>query len=132
MSLTLSTLLTISVTVIAAIMVVVLIALIPVLFQIRRTAREGEKILETVRAQIVPLSRDLTIISHEVKGILQSIRRQVDTVEEGIDIVRGTAVRLREFEEEILSRIEGPLLELATLVRAVSRGIETFFHILRR
>jgi uncharacterized protein YoxC len=125
-------LLTISVTVIAAIMVVVLIALIPVLFQARRTAREGEKILETVRAQIVPLSHDLTIISHEVKGILRSIRRQVDTVEEGIDIVRGTAVRLREFEEEILSRIEGPLLELATLVRAVSRGIETFFDILRR
>jgi len=125
-------LLTISVTVIAAIMVVVLIALIPVLFQIRRTAREVEKISETVRAQIVPLSHDLTIISHEAKGILQSIRRQVDTVEEGIDIVRGTAVRLQEFEEEILSRIEEPLLELATLVRAVSRGIETFFHILRR
>jgi len=125
-------LLTISVTVIAAIMVVAVIALVPVLFQIRRTAREVEKILEAVRVQIAPLSHDLAIISHEVEGILQSIRRQVDKAEEGIDIARGTVVRLREFEEEILSRIEGPLLELATLVRAVSRGIETFFNILRR
>ena len=125
-------LLIISVTVIAAIMVVAVIALVPVLFQIRRTAREVEKILETARAQIAPLSHDLAIISHEVEGILQSIRRQVDKAEEGIDLARGTVVRLREFEEEILSRIEGPLLELATLVRAVSRGIETFFNILRR
>jgi uncharacterized protein YoxC len=124
--------LTISVTVIAAIMVAAVIALIPVLFQIRRTAREVEKILETARTQIVPLSHDLTIISHEVNGILQSIHRQVDRVEESIDTVRGTVVRLREFEEGVLSRIEGPLLELATLVRAVSRGIETFFSILRR
>jgi len=123
---------TISVTVIAAIMVIVLIALIPVLFQIRRTAREAEKILETARAQIVPLSHNLMVTSHEVNGILQSIHRQVDKVEESIDTVRGTVVRLREFEEEIISRIEKPLVELATLVRAVSRGIETFFTILRR
>ena len=124
--------LTISVTVIAAIMLAALIALIPVLFQIRRTAREVEKILETARTQIVPLSHDLTIISHEVNGILQSIHRQVDRVEDSIDTVRGTVVRLREFEEEILSRIERPLLELAALVGAVSRGIETFFSVLRR
>ena len=123
---------TISVTVIAAIMVIVLIALIPVLFQIRRTAREAEKILETARAQIVPLSHNLMVTSHEVNGILQSIHRQVDKMEESIDTVRGTVVRLREFEEDIISRIEKPLVELATLVRAVSRGIETFFTILRR
>ena len=97
---------TISVTVIAAIMVTVLIALIPVLSQIRRTAREAEKILETARAQIVPLSHNLAITSHEVNGILQSIHRQVDKVEDSIDTVRGTVVRLREFEEEVLTKIE--------------------------
>lgn len=124
--------LTISVTVIAAIMVVAVLFLIPILMQIRRTAREVEKTLETARMQIVPLSHDLTVISQEVNGILQSIHRQVDRVEEGITSVRGTAVRLQEFEKEIEEKIESPLLQFAALVSAVSRGVEAFIHILRR
>jgi uncharacterized protein YoxC len=125
-------LLTISVTVIAGVMVIAVLFLIPSLMQIRRTAREVEKILETARMQIVPLSHDLTVISQEVNGILQSIHRQVDRVEEGVINVRDTAVRLREFEREIEEKIESPLLELATLVSAVTRGVEAFVRMLRR
>jgi uncharacterized protein YoxC len=124
-------LLTISVTVIAASIVVVAIVLVPVILQIRRTAREAEKLLDTVRMQIVPLSHDLTIISKEVSGILQSIHRQVDRVEEGIATVRDAAERLREFEETVLTRVEEPLLELATLISAVSRGIGAFLRFFR-
>jgi uncharacterized protein YoxC len=125
-------LLTISVSVIAAVMVVGVVFLIPILLQIRRTAREVEKLLEAARMQIVPLSHDLTIISQEVNGILKSIHRQVDRVGEGIVTLKDTIVRLREFEEEILHKVEKPLLELATLINAVIRGIETFSHIARR
>jgi uncharacterized protein YoxC len=124
-------LLTISVTVIAASIVVVAIVLIPVILQIRRTAREAEKLLDTVRMQIVPLSHDLTVISKEVSGILQSIHRQVDRVEEGIATVRDAAERLREFEETVLTRVEEPLLELATLISAVSRGVGAFLRFFR-
>jgi uncharacterized protein YoxC len=124
--------LTISVTIIAVVMVVAMLFLILTLLQIRRTAREVEKILETTRMQIVPLSHDLTVISQEVKGVLESIHRQVDGVEESITTVRDAFVRLREFEEEILPEIEKPLLELATLVSAVSRAIKTFVRMLSR
>ena len=122
---------TISVTVIAASTVVVAIVLIPVILQIRRTAREAEKFLETARMQVVPLSHDLTVISREVSGILQSVHRQVNRVEEGIATVQGAAERLREFEEGVLTIVEEPLIELATLVRAVSRGIGAFLHFFR-
>ncbi len=124
-------LLTISVTVIAASIVVVAIVLIPVILQIRRTAREAEKLLESARMQVVPFSHDLTVISREVSGILQSVHRQVDTVEEGIATVQGAAKRLRDFEEALLTGVEVPLLELATLVRAASRGIVAFLRFFR-
>lgn len=124
-------LLTISVTVIAVVMVVAVLFLILVLLQIRRTARQVEKVLETARMQIVPLSHDLTVISQEVRGVLQSIHRQVDGVEESITTVRDAVVRLREFEEEILPEIERPLLELTTLISAVSRAIGAFARMLR-
>lgn len=124
--------LTISVAVIAASIVLFIAFLIPVLLQIRRTSRELEKLFDTARMQVTPLSHDLTAISLEIKGILQSVRRQVDKAEDGITAVRDAAFRLKEFQAEIEQTIERPLLELAALVRAVSRGVETFLHILRR
>jgi uncharacterized protein YoxC len=124
-------LMTISVTVIAAIMVAAVLFLIPTLLQIRRTAHEVEKIIEAIRVQIAPLGHDLTITAQEINSILQSIHRQVDKVEDGITTVRDTAVRLREFEEGILRRFK-PLLEVTTLVNALRRGIETFIRMVRR
>jgi len=124
-------LLTISVTVIAASIVAVAIVLIPVVLQARRTAREAEKLLETARMQVVPLSHDLTVISREVSEILQSIHRQVNKVEDGISTVQDAAGRLRDFEEAILARVEAPLLHLATLISAASRGTGAFLRHLR-
>jgi uncharacterized protein YoxC len=123
---------TISVAVIAAIMVVGVLCLIPVLFQIRRTAQQVEKALETVRMQIVPVSHDVTIISQELNGIIRSIHRQVDKIEDGVTTVRDGAERLRDFEEDMVQRIEEPLVEMTTLLSAVTRGVETFFRLLRR
>lgn len=125
-------LLTISVTVIAAVMVGAVICLIPVLLQIRRTARTAEKVLETIHMQIVPVSHDLTLISNEAHGILQSIHRQVEKIEDSVTTLRDTAERLREFEEDILLKFEMPLVRLAAVVSGISRGIETFFRILLR
>lgn len=122
---------TISITVIAAAIVVVAIFLIPVILQIRKTAREAEKLLETARMQLVPLSHDVTVISREVSSILQIIHRQVDRVEEGIATVQGAAERLRDFEEAVLNRVGEPLLELAALVRAVSRGVAASLRFFR-
>ena len=123
---------TISITVIAVVMVCAVAFLIPLLVQVRRTAKEAEKVLETVRMQIVPVSHDLTLVSGEVNGILQSIHRQVEKVEDSINTVRESAERLRVFEEEVLHRLEAPLIQLAALGSGVSRGVATFFHVLLR
>jgi uncharacterized protein YoxC len=122
---------TISVTVIAASIVVVAIVLIPVILQIRRTAREAEKLLETARMEIVPLGHNLTVISKEISSILQSVHRQVEKVEEGIATVQDAAGRLRDFEEAALTIVEVPLVKLATLVSAATRGIGAFVRFFR-
>lgn len=122
---------TISVTIIAASIVVVAIVLIPLILQIRRTAREAEKLMETARMEIVPLGHDLTVISKEISGIVQSIHRQVEKVEEGIATVQDAAGRFRDFEEAALTIVEAPLVRLATLVNAATRGIGAFVRFLR-
>ena len=70
------TLMAISVTVIAATSVLVLIFFfIPVLLQVRRAAHEAEKLIDSVRLQVAPVSRDVGLISRDVKSIVQSIHR---------------------------------------------------------
>jgi len=122
----------ISVTVIAAIMILGVIYMIPVLLQIRRTAREAEKLIDSVRAQVAPTSRDIVLISHDVKSIVQSIQRQVDRVEEGIETVHDMAVRLKVFQIEVQRRIEEPLLQIVSIFGGVKRGAEAIAGIFSR
>ena len=129
MSPTLATLLTISITVIAAVLVLILIFVIPVLFQVRRTAREAEKLIDSVRLQVVPIGRDIGLISREVKSIVESIRHQVDRVEDGVETVRDMALRVKALQIEVQRRIEEPLLQLAALMGGIKRGIEAVARI---
>jgi len=129
---TLATLLAVSVTVIAAILVLILIFLIPVLLHVRRTAHEAEKLIDSVRLQVVPVSRDLGLISQDVKSIVQSIHRQVDRVEDGIETVHDMAIRVREFQIEVQRRIEDPVLQLAAVFGGVKRGVEAIASIFCR
>lgn len=123
-------LLAISVAVIAVVMVLAVIFLVAVALQARRAAREVERVFETARREIAPLSHDVTIAVGEMNGILKSIREYMEGAEEGISSVRRTALRLRELEDE-LSKVEEPLLTLATLVRAVSKAVEASMRVLR-
>ena len=123
--------LTVSVAVIAAVMVAGVILCIPVLLQIRRVAQQVETLTESVRTQIAPVSRDVTVVSQEVHAILESVHRQVDRVEDSVITVRDGARRLVEFEEDVLLRVERPLYQISTLLSALQRGFWTFFRVLR-
>jgi uncharacterized protein YoxC len=124
--------LTIIFIIMAATLVIAVIFLIPTLSQIRRTSLEAEKFFETVRMQIVPLAHDLTVIAQEIKGVLESVHRQVGKAEEAVTTFRDTAVRLRDFEEGILRKIQEPLSEVATLLGAVGRVVGAFVRLIRR
>jgi uncharacterized protein YoxC len=126
------TLTAISVTVIAAIMVLGLIFMIPVLFQICRTAKEAEKLVDYVRSQVAPVSRDIVLISQNVKSIVQSIQRQVDRIEEGVETVYDMSIWAKEFQLELKRRIEGPLFQLAEVIGGIKRGFEAMVRIFYR
>ena len=126
------TLMAISVTVIAAASVLVLIFFIPVLLQVRRAAHEAEKLIDSVRLQIAPVSRDAGLISRDVQSIVQSIHRQVDRVGDGVETVHDMAVRAKEFQLDVKRRIEEPLFQLAAVLGGVKRGIEVMARIFYR
>jgi len=123
---------TISVAVIAAIMVVAVICIIPVFLQIRRTAQQVEKLAETARMQVAPLRRDVTVISQTANGIMESLHRQTDKLEESVATVRDGVERLRDFQDDVLHRVEQPIFTASAFFGAVNQGVSTFFRMLRR
>jgi uncharacterized protein YoxC len=123
--------LTISVAVIAAIMVIVSLFLIRLTLQLVKTAKEIEKLAEMVRLHIGPISHDLANISNTTRAILESIHRQVAKVEDSISAVRDMSLRAKEFEEEILEKLSSPLVRLVALFNAFRRGFETFYGKMR-
>jgi uncharacterized protein YoxC len=129
---TLATLLTVSVTGIAATLVLLLIFFIPVLRQVRRTAHDAEKLIDSVRPHVAPVSHDITAISRELKSIIMSIQRQVDRVEGGIETAHNMAVRVKEFRIEIQRRIVKPLFILISVLGGLKLGIGTMARIVSR
>ena len=102
------------------------------LLQVRRTAKEAEKLIDSVRVQVAPVSHDIGLISRDVQSIAQFIHRQVDRVETGIETVHDIAVRVKEFQIEVQRRIEGPLLQLAVVLGGVKRAVKAISCISRR
>jgi uncharacterized protein YoxC len=129
---TMETLMAISVTVIAAVMVLASIFLIPVLVQVRRTAKEAETLIDTVRVQVAPVSRDIGLISRDIQSIAQFIHRQADRVEAGVETVHDMAVRVKAFQIEIQRRIMMPLAMLTSVLGGFRQGIETMARIVSR
>ena len=122
----------ISVAIIAAFVVILVICLIPVLFQVRRTARQAELTLESVRHHLAPISHDVTVITQRIQAILGSIQHQVETVEEGVSTLRETASDLQQFERRVVHLLEEPLIEIAAVTRGIISGISTALNVFRR
>ncbi len=123
--------LTISVAIIAAIMVVASVFIIRLVMQLQKTAKEIEKLAEIVRIHVVPISHDIASISSTTRSILESVHRQVLKVEDSVSNVRDMSMRAKEFEEEILHKLGSPLARLVALFNAFRRGFETFYNRLR-
>jgi len=118
----------ISVAVIAFFIVVFVIGLLIALVQIRRTAKEAEKLLDTIRQHITPLSHDLTIIFNESKKIVQSVQQQVGKVEKGVDEIKQIATRINDFERLVQDKLEQPILAITTLIAALTKPIRALLN----
>jgi peptidoglycan hydrolase CwlO-like protein len=111
------TLLAVSVTVIAAVMMTRAVFEILVLVQVRRAAREAEKLLASVSCEV-------SSISSEVKSFVQSIHEQAERVEDSIETFHDMAAWMKAFQSEVKPGIEETLLQLAAVLGGVRRGLE--------
>jgi uncharacterized protein YoxC len=123
----------ISVTIIAAVLVLSSIFFVLAMFRIIRTLGEAQKLIEMVRLQVAPITHDLTQILTDVRSIVRTTEKEMDKVSESIGHVRDTTRNLRDFEYMLQDRIERPLLDLTSVLSALVKGGRVFFtHMTKR
>ncbi len=124
-------LLTISVTVIAACILIFMIVLIPILLRFARTADELRKLIQTLSAQVIPLTTQMSEVIRHTEDLIQSFHKEAEHMGEGITALRDVAIRLRDFQREIQDKTF-PLLKLASLIGFGSKGVLSFIKFFRR
>lgn len=117
MSEPLEILLAISVTVIAAVMVMRAVVEILALVQVRRTAREAEKLLASV-------SHEVDLVSGGVKGLVRSVQEQTERIEDSIETFHDMADWMKAFQSEVKPGLEETLFQLAAVIGSLRRGVE--------
>lgn len=104
------------------------VALIPVLLQIRRSAKQAEMMMSNLDRDITPILKSLSNTAAEVEAVTETINRKSKKVDEII-------LNVRDASETILvtSKIfRKTLLPVITNVGGVTSGIKTFMHFLKR
>ena len=124
--------LTISVAVIAAIMVIVGIVSIVALFYIIRLVKAATNMIDTAKTHLAPVTRDVALVTQKTTAILESVHRQVETVESGVNTVKDMAVRARQFEEDVLQKAATPLLGTVNYIAAIRKGFQVFYQVLKK
>lgn len=123
----------ISVAIIAGLMLVNTIFVVAVLIKAMRAFGEARKLLEMARLQMAPLAHDVTQIMGDVRSIVRSVEKDMDKVGESLAAVRDTTQNLREFEAMIQERIERPLLDITAMLSAIVKGGRVFWsHFMKR
>jgi len=116
----------ISIIIIATFIVILVIGLLIVFFQIRRTAKELEKFLEMSRHQIAPLSHDVALIIHDGKQISESLKKQVNKLDSGVDAIKDVALSVKNFETVMEDRLKQPILDITTFIVTFAQIIQNF------
>lgn len=127
--------LTISVAVIAAIMVIVGIVAIIALFYVVRLVKAAISLIDSAKTQLVPVSHDLSRVSQRTQQIMDSVQRQVETVEQSVNTVKDMTLRVHQFEENLLTGADRAAVPLVRSIRYVSafwKGFQVFYSIMKK
>lgn len=120
-----STLVEISVVVVAAFIVIFILVLIPVLIKVGRAVNELAKLTDMVRVHIPPVAHDLAIIFSKAKDVSGSVTRQVHQIE-------GTVQKFKTYEAIFDEKVGKPIIDLVALISGLVKGISTFLYYMRK
>ncbi|UCE07232.1 MAG: DUF948 domain-containing protein [bacterium] len=104
---------------------------IPMLLQVRRTAKSFELTSKTLNQNLPGILTNLDEITTNLTQTTQAVHDQVDGLKSIVDKFHDMADDVVEFERSIRNEIEAPIMETVTTVSAAIKAIRAFLDALR-
>lgn len=105
--------------------------LIVLLAHVKESITTIEVTVKDVAAHVVPVLDNVEFLTIKANSIAETVEEQMGVVKESIDTLKTMTDTIAQFERDIQCRVEGPIRETASVVRAVSKGVKTFIEHVR-
>ena len=102
----------------------VAVAIIPAVFQIRRTFKKTETLLDTLNNDIEPLSKSLTSTAAELEVLATNLNDKVKKTDKIIDTVQDSAYTLLKAS----NMVKGTTIPLVAQISGIRAGLKAFTY----
>ncbi len=106
--------------------------LIVLLLRVKDTVSNLKTVMNDVAEHAIPVIDNLEAITTKVNAVTQTVEQQIDLIKDSVGAVRQMTDSIVSFERHVQDRIEGPVLEAVSTVRALSKGVQAAASRLRR
>ena len=109
-----------------------IIALIIYLGKITRSIQELQRDISELTDRVEPLVSSLSDLTSKLFELSDQVESQLSTTKNIIFSVRDRVDTVLGFEEKIRTGIEGPFMGFINQLKAISNGVSTFLHYLKK
>jgi uncharacterized protein YoxC len=109
-----------------------IVSLIIYLGKITRSIQELQEDISDLTDKVEPLVSSLSDLTSKLSNISDQAESQLATTEKIIFSVRDRVNTVLEHEEKIRAGIEGPVMGFINQLKAISNGVSTFLHYLKK
>jgi uncharacterized protein YoxC len=109
-----------------------IISLVIYLGKITRSIQKLQKDISDLTDRVEPLVSSLTDLTSKLSDISDQAESQLVTTEKIIFSVRDRVNTVLGLEEKIRAGIEGPVMGFINQLKAISNGVNTFLHYLKK
>lgn len=100
--------------------------LVVVLVRLRTLITSMEHQLKEVGSRAMPILSNLEFITDRLRNVAQQVEDQVDLVRGSLQAIKTAADEVLTLERKVHEKIETPIVEAASFLAAMYRGIRTF------
>ncbi len=105
--------------------------LIVVMIKLKETLISVEKDFKEMSSKAIPVFENLEVITAKFRNVAETVDGEVDNIRQSVQTMREIADNIVSFERRLQERVEVPVMEAASFLSAVIRGIKVFSERLR-
>ena len=105
--------------------------LILLLAQLKQSLSTIEGAVKQVSSHVIPVLDNVEVLTAKFNDITETVEEQMGVVSRSVATLKTMMDTIAQFERDIQSRVEGPIRETASVLKAVSKGVKTFFDRVR-